>query len=89
MRTKLAQGIYQKPVEEVNQRVLRKRRNFLLSFWFLTSITVIVSVLAGVWVFTLFPFLIFAPSLVGAIVLSFLYGWLEVGLKNLDMIGDT
>ena len=89
MRTKLAQGIDEKPIEVANQEVLRKRRNFLFSFWILTSLMVIVSVLAGAWLFTLFPLFILAPSLVGAIVLTFLYGWLEVRLKNLYMIGDT
>ena len=60
-----------------------------LGFWVFTSIMVIVTVLAGVWLFTLSPLLVLAPSLVCAIVLGFLYRWLEVRLQHLIYDEDT
>ena len=69
-------NIDMKSVAKVYEEVLRKRRDLLLGFWIFTSIMLIVTVLAGVWLFTLFPLFIFAPSLVCAIVLGFLIdGW--------------
>jgi hypothetical protein len=82
-------NIDMKPVAKVYQEALRKRRDLLFGFWVFTSITVIVTVLAGVWLFTLFPLLILAPSLVCTIVLGFLYRWLEGRLQHLIYDEDT
>jgi hypothetical protein len=78
-----------KPVAKVYQEVFRKKRDLLFGFWLFASIMVIVTVLAGVWLFTLSPLLILAPSLVCAIVLGFLYRWLEVRLQHLIYDEDT
>ena len=82
-------NIDMKSVAKVYEEVLRKRRDLLLGFWIFTSIMLIVTVLAGVWLFTLFPWFLFAPSLVCAIVLGFLYRWLEVRLQHLIYDEDT
>lgn len=82
-------NIDMKPVAKVYQEVLRKRKDLLVGFWVFTSIMVIVTVLAGAWLFTLSPLLILAPSLVCAIVLGFLYRWLEVRLQHLIYDEDT
>jgi hypothetical protein len=82
-------NIDMEPVAKVYQEVLRKRKDLLFGFWIFTSIMVIVTVLAGVWLFYLSPLLILAPSLVCAIVLGFLYRWLEERLQHLIYDEDT
>ena len=89
VQAKLAQGIDEKPVEQAYQEVLQKRKGLFIDFWILTGVIIISTVLASVWLFNFFSFLVIVPIFVGAVVFFLLYFWVMQRLESLINYSDT